>query len=366
MPTKPLPPSPSLSHLRNQAKDLLREQRAGAPEAAQRIREFHPRFRAASDPAIARATLRLSDAYLTVAHEYGFRSWARLRAHVEDPARENFDLPHHDRIRDPEFRRAVELLDAGDRDAMATLLAAHPKLATQHVEFEGGNYFSRPTLIEFVAENPTRHGRLPANIAEVAGVILEAGANADRASVDSALGLVASSRVARDSGVQIPLIDVLCAYGADPEKAMLPALLYGETSAVEALLQHGATVDLVVVAVTKRDADLGALLRESDPEERQLALNLAAEYGSTDVVRLLLDAGEDPNRYGPVGSHSHATPLHQAALAGHEEIVALLLSRGARPEIKDVRFSGTPADWANYSGHERVAEELQDRRHSGA
>ena len=35
------------------------------------------------------------------------------------------------------------------------------------------------------------------------------------------------------------------------------------------------------------------------------------------IVRMLLDAGEDPNRYNPVGAHSHSTPLHQAAVGGH-------------------------------------------------
>jgi hypothetical protein len=45
----------------------------------------------------------------------------------------------------------------------------------QHVLFEGGNYFRSPTLLEFVAENPVRHGRLPSNIVAVTRVVLEAG-----------------------------------------------------------------------------------------------------------------------------------------------------------------------------------------------
>jgi uncharacterized protein (TIGR02246 family) len=52
-----------------------------------------------------------------------------------------------------------------------------------------------------------------------------------------------------------------------------------------------------------------------------------------DIVRLLLDAGEDPNRYNPDGLHSHSTPLHQAALAGHDAVVRLLVERGARLDI---------------------------------
>jgi ankyrin repeat protein len=48
---------------------------------------------------------------------------------------------------------------------------------------------------------------------------------------------------------------------------------------------------------------------------------LAAQHGQVEIVRLLLDAGEDPNRYNPVGGHSHCTPLHQAAGYGPSELV---------------------------------------------
>jgi hypothetical protein len=45
--------------------------------------------------------------------------------------------------------------------------------------------------------------------------------------------------------------------------------------------------------------------------------NSQRERFRREIVRLLLDAGEDPNRYNPVGGHSHTTPLHQAAGGGH-------------------------------------------------
>lgn len=47
-----------------------------------------------------------------------------------------------------------------------------------------------------------------------------------------------------------------------------------------------------------------------------------------EIVRLLLDSGENPN------PHSHSTPLHQAALAGHLDVVRLLVERGAKDDIK--------------------------------
>src|SRR5262245_57931451 len=79
MPTKRLPVRPDIAHLKHQAKDLLNDHRAATLDACQRIREFHPRLSGAPDRMVASATFTLADAYLTVAREYGFPSWARLR-----------------------------------------------------------------------------------------------------------------------------------------------------------------------------------------------------------------------------------------------------------------------------------------------
>jgi peptide-methionine (S)-S-oxide reductase len=77
------------------------------------------------------------------------------------------------------------------------------------------------------------------------------------------------------------------------------------------------------------------------------------------VVSLLLESGEDPNRYNPEGYHAHATPLHQAVAAGHADVVKLLASRGARLDIKDTLYSGTPLDWAIYLGKTDIADSLR-------
>jgi hypothetical protein len=270
------------------------------------------------------------------------------------------DLPYHERIEDPAFRRAVDLLDAGEADGLRAHLRAHPEVIHQRVVFEGGSYFQSPSLLEFTAENPVRHGRLPDNIVEIAKVILDAGAKTDRSALDSTLGLVASGRVARESGAQIPLIDLLCDHGADPDQGMLTALAHGEFEAVDALLRRGATMDLAVAAATGRLAEAQRLLPAASPEERHRALALAAQHGHVEIVRLLLDAGEDPDRYNPVGCHSHSTPLHQAAFNGHEEVVRLLAERGASLKIRDILYRGTPADWAEHAGRPEIASYLRD------
>jgi len=359
MPTKQLPPNPDLDHLRYQAKDLLKAHRARNPEANQRIREFHPRFGHATDTVISQAQFTLSDAQLAIAREYGFPNWARLRTYVQKPSRDDSNLPHHERIEDAVFRRAVDLLDAGDADGLRAHLIGHPGLVHQRVRFEGGNYFTNPTLVEFAAENPVRRGSLPPNIVEAVKVILDAGARADRASMDAALALVCSGRVPRECGVQVALTDLLCDYGADPDSAMLPALGHGEFEAVEALVRRGAKVDLAAAAATGRIQDARQLLPTANAPERHRALALAAQHGHAGIVRLLLDAGEDPSRYNPVGCHSHSTPLHQAVLAGHGEVVRLLVERGARLDIKDILFHGTPLDWARYAKITQIEEYLR-------
>jgi hypothetical protein len=360
MPVRRLPSNPNLDHLRYQARDLLREHAARLPDTAQKIREFHPRFAHAPDAEIFSARLRLSDAQLTIAREHGFPSWARLKRHIEHPTlSDRLDLRHDQRIEDPTFHQAVNLIDRGDAPSLRALLQRNPKLVHQHVLFEGGNYFRSPTLLEFIAENPVRHGKLPPSIVEITRVILEAGPS--MASRNETLMLVATGSVPRECKLQIPLIDLLCEHGADPGTAIRAAAVLNEHDSVRALLRHGAKLDPPVAAALGRETEFEHLLKTAIPEDRHLALALAAQFGHVNIVRSLLDAGEDPDRYNPPGGHSHATPLHQAAAAGHEAVVRLLADRGARLDLKDVLWHGTPADWAAHEGKPEIAAYLRAR-----
>ena len=101
-----LPARPSLDHLRREARDLLRAAQAGDPAAAGRIRAVS-------------AVPTLASAQLALAREYGFASWARLKAEVE--ARTT-DLA----------RQADMFCEASIRDwtgRAARMLAANPELA---------------------------------------------------------------------------------------------------------------------------------------------------------------------------------------------------------------------------------------------
>src|SRR5499425_1416323 len=113
MPSRPIPPRPSLEFDRKQARALLEAVRRGDADAEERFRSHHPRFR---DGAIVRPALY--DAQLVVAREYGVASWPRWKQLVETrqlEARERAALL---------VRAACE----GDMRQASTLLAADPAL----------------------------------------------------------------------------------------------------------------------------------------------------------------------------------------------------------------------------------------------
>ena len=334
MPVRRLPSNPSLDHLRYQAKDLLKEHAARDAGAAQRLREFHPRFLRVTDAEIFAARLKLSDAQLTIARESGFPSWARLKRRIEKPTlTDQLNLPHQERIEDPIFRRAVDFIDAGDVAGLRAYLKQHPKLVEASLNFES------------------------ADIREVAKVILDAGPA--QSELNETLMLVSTGSVPRECRMQLPLIDLLCDRGADPNSAIHATALHGEMEALQALIRRGGRIDLPVAAALGRIDDFHRLLPAAGGDERHLAFALAAQFGHVEIVRRLLAAGENPDRYNPVGGHSHSTPLHQAAGAGYKEMVKLLVERGARLDMKDILWRGTPLDWAAHEGKTEVEEYLR-------
>ena len=140
----------------------------------------------------------------------------------------------------------------------------------------------------------------------------------------------------------------------------MTALAFGYGDTAQALVRRGARVDsLAAAAGLGRIAEATHLLTASGAEDRHRALALAAQHGHVEIVRMLLDAGEDPNRYNPQGNHAHSTPLHQAVLAGHQQVVRLLVERGARLDIADTVHHGTPLGWAKYADRADIEQYLR-------
>ena len=257
------------------------------------------------------------------------------------------------------------------------MLGANPELvrarSTRVTHFDPPVH--RATLLHYVAANGVEgyHQKSPRNAVAVAELLLRAGAEVD-ALADmyggqcTTMVLLVSSCHPAEAGVQLALVDTLLDFGAAIEgrgsghwvSPLMTALAFGYLSAAKALAKRGARVDNIAAAAGLGwVADARRLLARASREDRHRALVLAAQHGHAEIVRLFLDAGEDPNRFNPKGNHAHSTPLHQAVWSDHIAVVRLLVERGARLDIKDTIYQGTPLGWAEYGGRTKIAEYLR-------
>ncbi len=366
----------------HQAHLLLEGHRAGSAEAIEILRQTLPRFldpvvtwlpRPMSDAEIRDTPLTIEDARLAVARAYSFRDWEALTAILTEEATEGSPVRA--------FESAAEAVITGDQGALEALLRPNPGLVharstriTCHDPAVHG-----ATLLHYVAANGVEgyRQRSPPNAVAVARVLLDAGARPDALAgmyggQAATLSMLVSSSPPADAGVQIPLLHALVDAGADvngPDDAtawvspLLTALVFGFRDAAEALVARGARVlELEAAAGLGRVAESAAIIPTATPLSRHRALAMAAQLGHGEVVGLLLDAGEDPDRLNPEGYHSHATPLHHAALAGHLAVVRLLVERGARLDLEDRLWRSTPLGWARHAGQEAVAAYLALQR----
>lgn len=79
----------------------------------------------------------------------------------------------------------------------------------------------------------------------------------------------------------------------------------------------------------------GSLIHSREPRHDATALHIAAAVGDVPILRLLLDAGADPNDYGDdaqLGVIGSATHVHQGGDVS-DDAVSLLLERGGRHDI---------------------------------
>src|SRR5688572_27184486 len=380
MEPKPLPFDAALDRYQRQAEEFLAAFRAGDADAVSCFKRRHPRFlddkipwlpKKLSDAEVAANALERTDAQLALARRYDFRDWTALEEYVGTVAQK--DSPVH------RFEAAIEAAVEGDLGTLDGLLRKHPDLV--RVRSQRTTHFDPPVhgamLLHYVAANGVEGYRqkTPPNAVEVAKALLRAGAEVD-ALADmyggqcTTLSLLVSSCHPAESGLQSALAETLVDFGASIDgvgvgrwvSPLMTALAFGYLDTAETLARRGARVDdLATAAGLGRVADARRLLSNADEESRHRALALAAQLGHTEVVGLLLDAGENPNRYNPEGVHSHSTPLHQAALVGHRGVVELLVERGARLDIKDAIYQTTPAGWAAHGEQKEIERFLRSK-----
>lgn len=261
------------------------------------------------------------------------------------------------------FREAVAAIDAGDVASLERMLEQTPALSTVRLEQPGSwlltkfggtmpDFFSRPYLLWFVAEDPVRNGSLPSNIADIARVIIRVAQRESPASLreqlNRCLQLIAWSWIARDSGVQIALIDALIDAGASPEGRPNDALVNKNLDAAAYLIERGAPLTLAAAACLNRWDDVVRIGATVNAAKKQFAFVLAALHGNAAALKALLEVGADVNlRCGDL--YAHGTPLHHAVSSGSLDAVKLLVSHGANVNAVDTAWNGTPLGWAYYA-----------------
>jgi ankyrin repeat protein len=312
-----LPARPDLGQLRHQARDLLRAARSGDPAAVGRIR-------AASD------RMTLAGAQLAVAREYGFASWPRLKAEVE--------------VRNADLGQKVDaFLEASVRDwtgRAARMLAETPEIA--------GYDFRTAVLLGDAAQ-----------VREMLRRDLDLAARPDPRWGWTPLHAVGGSRwhrldPARGGGL-LEVARLLLAAGADPNAraggqddgwSPLCCAVAGVANPAIArlLLEHGAAPDdhdLYLACFGDDDHESLRLLLSHMPNVAETtALPAPISTGDTEGVRLLLQAGADPNRLPPAdlygASHAGEPPcpaVYAAVRSGCPAgLVELLLGHGAEPD----------------------------------
>ncbi len=308
-----LPARPSVEQIRKQAKDLLRDARAGDGDAAARIAAVRP-----GDP---HNRPLLAHAQLAIAREHGFPSWPKLLRHVES-ATGSFVL--RPLIRPVELApgRRWKLADgtlASTDDVYAMFVAARdgdlrdvrrlvgrvPGLAT--VEY---NY------------TPPIHFAVREGHRDIAAFLLEQGA-------DPAY---------RSYPFQESLLEYATDRGHDDVAELLRTHLsrrFRMASGTAALIAAARRGDLAAVEA-ELARDPGAA--RGGNESGDTALHQAAQHAHMDVVRALLAAGADPDAvrgdgYRPVHCAlmpNWFTPVQSQA---RDAIADLLLASGARYTI---------------------------------
>lgn len=357
-----LPFTATVDEYKQQAKALFKAILAGEESAHWRFKWIHPRFRGHPVSAIRTTTLAPADAQLVLAREYHFENWDEL-VRFAGAVREDGPIAR--------FESAVDAVISGDIEALRAMLQRHPELV--HARSARAHH---ATLLHYVAANGVEDYRqkTPANAVAIARLLLTAGAEPD-ALADmydgkcTTLSMLVSSSPPHAAGLQGALAETLLDHGAALDgpgtayqSALMTALSFGFVDTAELLAARGARVDtLPAAAGLGRTAEVTRMLPRADARDRQAALALAAQLGHSEVVGLLLDAGVDPSVYNPEGYHSHGTPLHHAVWSSHADVVRMLVERGARLDMKDKVYEGTPLDWAVYGERTALADYLREK-----
>jgi ankyrin repeat protein len=346
-PRRLLPERPSLEQLRKQAKDLLRDARAGDASALARITE--------TGRSTTGARITLADAQCAIAREYGFSSWPKLVRHVEAVTGGAFVLRPLIRPVELSSGRNWKLADGTDvpaDDVFAMFVAAREgdiatvkRLVTRAPSFATVEYNYTPP-IHFAVREGHR---------DIAEFLLNHGADPAYRSY--------------------PFQESLLTFAEDRGHGELAELLRGRlsrrfaiASGTQAIIAAAGRGDVAgVEAELARDLNLA----RTGNETGDTALHHAAKNGHLRVVRTLLDAGANADAvrgdgYRPVHCALMPNWFFQVRLGPRVEIAELLLSHGARYTIFMAALRGDETFVRDVLARDRSLANFEDTCHHRA
>ena len=383
MSVRHLPPRPDLAQLKRQSYELQQLHRQGKLAAAARIIANHPRYRDATPESVLAAKLPLADAQLVLAREYGFQSWAALKHDVEAWNRVSKYTSH------PQFEDAVAAIRSGDLRRLSNLLSQYPELARARTNLDPKfGYFTGATLLHHIAWNPSQKIPVPANIVDIARLLLDRGAEVDAAtlgrSAGTTMGLIATSKQASDANVSGPLMTLLLDRGASLDlgdsAAIIPdwghqnplhvALSNYAKGAAEKMIEMGAKPDLCTAAALGRMDllrgffDEEGRLRTRPRRDGQLlserdAIGLAALFAYVNHRQQAFDFLLEKDGNWDMTGVNNGALLHRAAWDGDLALVQRLVAKGADVGNRDNPFGGSPLSWAQHNKQQAVFDWLR-------
>ena len=318
LPTRRMRQHPDLEQLKRRAKELLASFKAGDSAA---VREVNQQYDNAQADSFA-----LHDAQLVLARSYGFDSWPKLKAYVDGVT----------------IQRLVEAVKAGDIALVRSMLNTRPELGDMQL-----TYADEHRAIHFAVIH-----RQP----EIARLLMQYGANA-RAGVHPYRSATTAFTLAHERGYDeiVAIIEEEEQRRSNPAPTQnIPQPQSAEPDEADRTLI--ATSDLETIRLRLAE---GKLTRHIHWNGGGL-LTVAVRNNRLDVLRLLLEAGFDPNERVSEGegdwvAYSQAMPLWNAAAQGNIDMANLLLDHGADPNAH-VDSSGSPT----YSAHSHKQWKMVD------
>jgi ankyrin repeat protein len=173
--------------------------------------------------------------------------------------------------------------------------------------------------------------------ARIVDALLESGADANTASAEGETVLMTAAHSGSEAVVR-----VLLAHGATVDMkegwlgqtALMMAAAENHPGVVSALMDAGADVEARSTRTNFPTLEwgVGGMSTTVLPRGYWTSLMFAAQQGSLAAMRVLADGGADLNQVDPDGT----TALVLAIINAHYDVAALMLERGADPNVADV------------------------------